>query len=171
LEQAKLSDTEYRNLEDRNYSEALYGTFQTQPYWEEFGYEARREQAARTAEARAEAEIDANANANAADRPAAANTAANDQGGNTVAGTVVSVSSNLGTTPETQSEQGVRVRVRTESGTIRTVHLVTNEGAQPPELTLNRGDKVVITGEPRDFRGHKVLTAREILKDGKAVKF
>ena len=39
LKQSKLSDTEYRNLENREYSRALYSTFGTQPFWEEFSYE------------------------------------------------------------------------------------------------------------------------------------
>jgi len=40
---------------------------------------------------------------------------------------------------------------------------------QRQELTINRGDEVVITGEQRDHRGHKVLLAHEVEKDGKTV--
>ena len=42
LERAKLNDTEYRKLENRKYSKALYGAFDTQPFWEEFGYETEK---------------------------------------------------------------------------------------------------------------------------------
>ena len=42
LEQAKLSHTEYQNIENRQYGEALHGVFGTQPFWEEFGYEAEK---------------------------------------------------------------------------------------------------------------------------------
>lgn len=158
LEQAKLSDSEYRNLEDRKYSEALYSSFRTQPFWEEFGYETEMDQAERVAETKDDA------------APPADNTA-DEQDRNTVTGTIVSVSSYAGATPETQSQRGVRVRVRTDDGSVRTVHLASSEELARQELTLNRGDKVVITGEHRDYRGHKVLFAREVQKDGKTITF
>ena len=41
LEQAKLSDAEYRNLEDREHSKALHETFDMDPFWEVFGYETK----------------------------------------------------------------------------------------------------------------------------------
>jgi sporulation protein YlmC with PRC-barrel domain len=211
LERAKLGDTEYRKLEDRKHSEALYTVFGTRPYWEEFGYEVEADKlskaartteekadaartteamadAARTTDARANAARTTTANINAAHTAEAnanaartteanANAArtaeakANEQASNTATGTVVSVSSYAGATPETQSDRGVRVRVRTESGSVRTVHLTTNEELQRQQLTLNRGDNVVITGEQRDYLGQMVLFAHEVQKDGKTVKF
>jgi len=164
LEQAKLSDTEYRNLEDREYSEALFATFETQPYWQEFGYEAESDRSTRTAETRT-AETRRN------DAPRAEKKDENIGDRSTVTGTVVSVSGDPETAPEAQPERGVRVRVRAEDGTVRTVHLAANEELQRQELTLNRGDKVVITGEEQEYRGHKVLQAREVQKDGKTVTF
>ena len=43
LDQAKLSDAEYRTLEDRDNSMALFGSFGTKPYWEEFGYKTEKD--------------------------------------------------------------------------------------------------------------------------------
>ncbi len=40
LKQPNLNGTEHRSLENREYSEALYGAFGTKPFWEEFGYES-----------------------------------------------------------------------------------------------------------------------------------
>jgi len=161
LEQATLSDTKYRILEDRKYSEALYGTFGTKPYWEEFGYEAMKERAARTAEVKAEADVARDA----------VDTAANELNSNTVTGTVVSVSSYPGATPQAESQRGVRVRVRTESGATRTVHLASIAELQQKALTLNRSDKVVITGENRVYRGHNVFYAHMVQTDGKTFTF
>jgi DNA/RNA endonuclease YhcR with UshA esterase domain/sporulation protein YlmC with PRC-barrel domain len=172
FEQAKLSDTEYRNLEDRQYSEALYGTFGTTPFWEEFGYEAGRNQTARTADAKVRSDDAANkAQAKADDANAKADTAAKEQNSNTVTGTVVSVSNYPGAATEAESQGGVRVRVRTESGTVRTVHFATSEEQAQQDLTLNRGDDVIFTGETRDYRGHKVLFASEVQQNGKATTF
>jgi sporulation protein YlmC with PRC-barrel domain len=161
LERAKLSDTEYRNLEDMNYSQALYGNFHTQPYWEEFGYETEMAETDRKAELKASSD----------DTADAAEDTANELYPNAVTGTIVTVSSYGGVTPETQSQRGVRIRVRSSSGAVRTVHLDTNEESQRQELMLKRGDKVAITGEQMDYRGHKVLYAREVQKDGKTIKF
>lgn len=170
LEQAKLSDTEYRNLEDRKYSETLFGTFRTEPFWDEFGYESEMDESARAAEAESKADAKA-ADVKADHASAQSDSPADEQLGNTVIGTVVSVSSYPGMTQENPSERGIRIRVRAENGSVRTAHVRTNKEMERQELTFKRGDKVVINGELRNYRSHKVLFAREVQKDGKTVKF
>lgn len=145
FEQAKLSDSEYQKLEDQKYSEALYGTFKTKTYWEEFGYESGT----------SEALLKADATSGGANDP------------NSVSGIVVSVSNYTGDTEQTKAMKGVRVRIRTESGLIRTVHLASTDELEREELTVLRGDEVVIMGRDQDYRGHMVFQATELRADGK----
>ena len=59
FEQAKLSDTEYRNLEDREHSKALHEMFDMDPFWEALGYDTETESETVTeTETRTEIEID-----------------------------------------------------------------------------------------------------------------
>jgi len=146
LNHAKLSDTEYRTLEDRKNSESLFSSFRTQPYWEQFGYESEADKSKRTAASQEKAE----------DR-------------NFVSGTVSSVTSYDTENPEKVSERGVRVRVRAEDGSVRTVHFASDKELQREDMTIERGDTVEITGERRDYRGREVLLAHKIKSNGKTI--
>lgn len=154
LEAMAFAPDKFPDLENREYVREVYRNFGEQPYWSALGYVSPSQQQQADAQSAWAPGSDYNKQFNAKEVE-------------TIKGTVESV----GTfEPHRGVREGLRLRVKTDSGRFITVHAGPQWYAQQQGFALKSGDQVTITGSRIKHHMRTVLMASEIQSDGKTLQ-
>lgn len=156
LESIAFSSNQFPNLSDRQYAQRVYDAFQTEPYWNVYGYVPGEDQQA------------------ASDKTWGAQGAFakhfDVKNVKTIKGTVQSVGTFQPEGATGAVAGGLRLRIATDDGKNITVYAGPEWYAQQQNFSIKPGDQITITGSDTKIGWREVVVASGITKDGQTLK-